>query len=323
MLLVTLLTAAAAACASEAPIRVEPAAARLAPTTSPAPVIAAGSASPAAGAAAGVTPHATRVVPLPATVARPRPFIQDPALEALLREVVGRESDATSVYVKRLSDGSGASLHQDTPYPAASVFKTYVMWEAVRQESIGALDYQQLMEVTPYHAAFELGTERVRAGDRVTVAEAMRLMMSISDTPTAVLLQDTIGWEHVNASLRALGIEDSGLFYPETGPIATARDLGVLLEAIAQGRALPPAAHETMRTLLLSETTDNGLRAGVPATVPVGHKTGLLPHARHDAGIVWLPGAPYVIVVLSDGQHEAGVIEMVARAVHDYYAART
>ena len=328
--LVTMITAG---CASEATIHHDPAASGAtgsAGTGSATPHNRATVIAPTAAAAAAagppsatVTPPPVRVVPLPSTTTRPRPFLQDGALESLLREVVGAERDATSVYVKRLSDGSGASLEQDVPYEAASVFKLYVMWEAIRQESLGHLDFEQVMEVTPYYEAFELGTGQVRAGDEVTVREAMRVMMSISDTPTAVLLQDTIGWENVNASLRAMGIEDSGLFYPEIGAIATARDLGVLLEAIAEGRALTPAAHATMRALLLSETTDNGLRAGVPPTVPVAHKTGLLPGVRHDAGIVWLPGAPYVIVVLSDGQGRVDLIEAIARAVYDYYAART
>jgi beta-lactamase class A len=310
----------ATACASETRMLIEPAPAKVVASAEPH----LRTSSPAATSSPPVvaTPRPARIVPLPSTTTRPRPFIQDAALETLLREVVGSQLDSTSVYVKRLSDGSGASLSQDTPYPTASVFKLYVMWEAVRQESLGYLDYEQLMQVTPYYESFELGTGRVSAGDEVTVGEAMRLMMSVSDTPTAVLLQDTIGWENINASLRSMGIEDSGLFYPETGPIATARDLGVLLEAIAEGRALTPAAHARMRALLLSETTDNGLRAGIPENVPVAHKTGLLPNARHDAGLVWLPGAPYVIVVLSDGQHEAGVIEAVARAVHGYYLAR-
>lgn len=143
--------------------------------------------------------------------------------------------------------------------------------------------------------------------------------MSISDTPTGVLLQDTVGYRNVNGSLRSIGIQDSGLFYPEPGAMATARDMGVFLEAVDAGTGVTPALRNEMIALLLSETTDKGLRAGVPSAVPVGHKTGLLPDARHDVGIVYLDGAPYVIAVMSDGT-SANLTQRISRAVYEYYA---
>lgn len=248
--------------------------------------------------------------------------MQDADLEAQLEAVLGDQRASYSIYVKRLTDGSGASINQDDVYRAASLFKMYVMWEAMRQEALGILSLDQTMEVTPYYKAFDLGTDRVEVGDRVTVREALQLMMSISDTPTGVLLQDTVGFENINAALRALGIEDSGLFYPNDEPVATARDVGVLLEAIAGGGTLPERSREMMKSLLLSEETDNGLRAGVPETVEVAHKTGLLDAARHDAGIVYLDGAPYVLVVLSDRQSRTNLTEEISRTVYEYYAAR-
>jgi len=258
---------------------------------------------------------------MPAPTEHPHPFVPDAALAAILDDVLGDDRPWYGVYVKRLTDNSGASVNQDQVFRTASVFKLYVMWEAVRQESLDVLSFDQEMEVTPYYEAFEMGTHRVAAGDLVTVGEALRLMMSVSDTPTAVLLQDTIGWRNINASMRALGIGDSGLFYPESGPLATARDLGVLLEAIEGGEVQTPEAQALMRSLLLSETVDNGLRAGVPADVAVAHKTGLLPDLRHDAGVVYLKGSPYVIVVLSEREASTNHIPAIARAVYEHYAA--
>lgn len=263
-----------------------------------------------------VTP--ARPMPTPVASVRPKPFIQDAMLEAQLREILGADR-SHSIYVKNLKDGSGASIQQDRAYPMASVFKAFVMWEAFRQRSAGTLSFDHEMEVTPYFKSFELGTNRVQAGDVVTVRTALELMMSVSDTPTGVLLQDTVGYRNVNASLRSIGIQDSGLFYPQPGAMATARDMGVFLEAIEAGTGVSPALRNEMVALLLSETTDNGLRAGVPATVPVAHKTGLLEDARHDVGIVYLDGSPYVIAILSD-RTSANLTQRISRAVHDYYA---
>ena len=209
-------------------------------------------------------------VPATPVESPPQAYVPDPDLQALIETVIGDEQASYGVYVKNLADGTGASINPNRAYRSASLFKVYVMWEAFRQESLGIIDLDGTMAVTPYYKSFELGTNAVDVGDVVSVRTALSLMMSISDTPTAVLLQDTLGFENVNAALQALGIYDSGLFYPGD-PLATARDIAVLLEAIARGAILPDAAHETMLALLLSEQTDNGLRAGVPASVSVGH----------------------------------------------------
>lgn len=256
-------------------------------------------------------------VPPPQTFS-PIPFRQDAALQALIEQVVGDEASSYGVYVKDLADGSGAALSSDRVYRSASLFKVYVMWEAFRQQALGLLSFDDLMEVTPYYKSFELGTDAVAVGDLISVRQALALMMSISDTPSAVLLQDSLGFENVNAGLEALGIYNSGLFYPGD-PLAAARDLGVLLEAIAGGDVLPAESHQEMLALLSSEQTDNGLRAGVPADVPVAHKTGLLEMVQHDAGIVYAPRATYVLVVLWDRQSPTNLIETLSRAVYDYF----
>ncbi|MPZ50261.1 MAG: hypothetical protein GEU75_13355 [Dehalococcoidia bacterium] len=252
---------------------------------------------------------------------QPSPFRPDGELQPLLETILGNEAGSYGVYVKNLDDGRGASVNANAAFRAASIFKLFVMWETFRQQSFGLVDFDDLMEMTAYHKEFELGTNAVQVGELVTVRDALSLMMSISDTPTAVLLQDSIGFTNVNAALEALGIFDSGLFYPGDS-LATARDLGVLLEVIAEGGLLPEASHEAMIELLLSEQTDNGLRVGVPLSVGVAHKTGLLERARHEAGIVFAPKGTYVIAVLWDRESDTNLIEVIAAAVFAHYDQR-
>jgi len=257
-------------------------------------------------------------VPTPPIRPAPLPSGQDERLQALLDDVLAPASQAYGVYVKNLADGSSAGVNFDRVYRAASLFKLYVMWEAFRQASLGSLSFEEVLEVAPYYAAFELGTNAVEAGDLVTVAETLRLMMSVSDTPTAVLLQDRVGVANINQALRALGIENSGLPYP-ADTAATARDVGVLLEAIFEDEGVSETARAEMIALLLSAEIDHGLRAGVPATVDVAHKTGSLAMVLHDAGVVFSPGATYVLVILWDRQGGPSLIEAVSRSVYAYF----
>jgi beta-lactamase class A len=303
-----------------------------APAERPPPLPASTSATPGVAIATATievpppSPSSVPATPTPPDTAptvesSPSIAVHDPALAALLQDVAGDAQGSYGVYVKNLADGSGASMNPDKAFHAASLFKLYVMWDAFRQEAEGSISFDDAMEVTPYYKSWELGTNVVEVGDLVTVREALGLMMSISDTPTGVLLQDTLGASNVNAALEELDIHNSGLFYPGN-PVATARDVGVLLEAIAEGGTLPAAAHQDMIELLTSTRIDNGLRAGVPAEVRVAHKTGSLPMALHDAGIVYLPDNAYVLVVLWDRQGDADLIQLISRRVYEYYEAR-
>jgi beta-lactamase class A len=249
--------------------------------------------------------------------APPSTFVEDKTLQSVIDGVLGDQREHFGVYVKNLETGEGASVDAGRTFITASLFKAFVMWDAFKQREAGQIDFSDTMEVTDYYKSWELGTELVQVGDVITVDFALHAMMSVSDTPSAVLLQDTLGFQAINASLQALGIQDSGLFYPGDA-IVDARDFGVLMEAIYRGSGVTQASRDEMINLLLSEEIDYGLRGGVPADIPVAHKTASLPGAYHDGGIVFSFGGDYVIVVLSDGS-ASDRIPALASAVYAYF----
>jgi len=142
-------------------------------------------------------------------------------------------------------------------------------------------------------------------------------MMSVSDNVSAVLLQDRVGSANINRSLEALGLATTRLL-PDDLP-TTAGEMAILMEMIARGEAVDEAASQEMVNLLASEEIDNGLREGVPQGTLVAHKTGNWSNATHDAGIVYSPGATYVIAVLSETDHETRLTTEVSGAVWEYY----
>ena len=143
-------------------------------------------------------------------------------------------------------------------------------------------------------------------------------MTSISDNISAVLLQDRVGAPNVNATMAALGLKVTGLF--TEGIPATAEDLGVLLEAIHSGPAMDEDSRKQMMELMMGETIDNGVAAGVPSGTKVAHKTGNWSDATNDAAIVFGPKGDYVIVVLSDADHDPSGIKGISDLVYRYLA---
>jgi beta-lactamase class A len=255
---------------------------------------------------------------------QPLPLQEDPALEERLREVLGDEIDAYGIVVKSLEDGRGAAINADKVFYAASLFKVAVLYEVFHQRSLGLLDFQEELLVTPYYASFDLGTLPVGICETISIDEALHAMTAFSDNVSAVLLQDRVGSANINQSLAALGLTTTRLL-PDDLP-TTAGDMALLMEMIARGQAVDEEASQEMVNLLAGEELDNGLRAGVPADTTVAHKTGNWSNATHDAGIVYLPAgqagapsAPYVIAILSEKGYETVLTKEISKAVWEYY----
>ena len=249
----------------------------------------------------------------------PSPFTRDEDLQRMLDEVVGDKAGSYAFYVKDVATGRGAVHNGDRVFNAASLFKLLVMYAVFHQESLGLIDWDDDLVVTPYYDAFALSPRVTKRCQVLTVGEAMDAMLSVSDNAAAVLLQDLAGSGNVNAAIEALGLKDSGLF--EDGLPVTADDLALLMEAIAAGEAISRGASADMVRLLDHDVFENGLVAGVPEGTVVARKTGNWADATHVAGIVYAPFGPYVFVVLTSNGYETSIIEALSRTVYAYFEA--
>jgi beta-lactamase class A len=258
------------------------------------------------------------VPPLPA-FASP---VEDAALLAAVQASLAEAQGRVSVVVHNLADGRHAALAEREVYYAASTFKLGILYEAYRQRDAALLDFGSVLVLDQEYADYDLGTMdllELKAGDSFTVADALRAMIIVSDTPSAVLLQDTVGGQTADATLRGLGIEDTS-FNNRLLP-ATPADMTILLEAIAEGRGVSPDSRLSMLRLLLQEGYKDGIPAGVPEGTTVAHKTGSYADATHDVALVWGPAGPYVITVMTDQPNNWPLVANVSRAVWDYFAS--
>ena len=240
------------------------------------------------------------------------------ALHGALAEAEGR----VSVVVRNLEDGRYAAVSSTEVYYAASLFKLGILFEAFRQADAGVLDFGRIVTLEQKYADNDLGTLELlglHAGDTLTVADAVRAMIIVSDTPSAVLLQDTVGGQTADATLRSLGIEDTS-FNNRSLP-ATAADMSTLMEAVAAGAGVSGESKLRMLQLLLQEGYKDGVAAGLPEGTAIAHKTGSYSDATHDVALVWGPGGPYIISVMTDQPNNWPLIAKVSRAVWDYFAA--
>ncbi|HEX2517118.1 MAG TPA: serine hydrolase, partial [Chloroflexota bacterium] len=87
----------------------------------------------------------------------------------------------------------------------------------------------------------------------------------------------------------------------------------------------PAPAPQSLAALLALSQDQDWLTERLPQGVAVAHKSGQLPGLRHDAGIVYGPGGPFVVVVLTDDLANQGeaerAIAALARRLHDHFQA--
>jgi beta-lactamase class A len=253
------------------------------------------------------------------------PFLTatDPALDQLVRDVLGERLDHYSIVVKELTGGTGVMLDAGRQFYAASLFKLAVMYEAFRQAETGEVPLTTRLNVTQAALNDDLGTlEKVQlqAGDRLSVGRLVELMIVFSDNTASVLLRDTLGRERIDRTMRTLGLRATSVG-SDSLP-TTAADMAVLAEAIAEGRGVSRSASEQMTEMLSEQSVRGRVPAGVPAGVRVANKTGTWEDIGHDVAIVYAPTGTYLLVVLSDLTVRDDLIAELSRAVYAHYADR-
>jgi beta-lactamase class A len=223
-----------------------------------------------------------------------------------------------------LASGDTLFLNADTSFHAASTMKVPVMIELLRRANTGSFRMDQGLLMVNQFASIVDGslyaldsssdsdsTLYHRIGARVRVDTLLRLMITRSSNLATNTLITLVGADAVTRTMRSLGaqriqvlrgVEDGKAFDRGLNNTTTARDLGLILRAIDEGRAAPPAATREMLGILLAQEFNEKIPAGLPPGTRVAHKTGEITAVSHDAAIVYPPGRkPYVLVVLTRG----------------------
>ena len=248
-----------------------------------------------------------------------------------------------AVVARAVGGPAALSIRPDLAFHAASTMKVPVLAELWRSAAAGSCSLDEPIVVRDLFASLLDGSAyRLdpaddseaslygRLGEAVDARELARLMIVRSSNLATNLLVDRLGATAVDAGLRELGVgglrvlrgvEDTAAFRAGLNSTVTAEGLARLLELLAGGAVVSPAASAEMLEILAAQELNDGIPAGLPAGTRVAHKTGSVTRLFHDAGVVSPVGAPpYVLVVLTAGLEEHGdgpaLVASIAREVH-------
>jgi beta-lactamase class A len=208
----------------------------------------------------------------------------------------------------------------DEPIITASLYKLAVLAEAERRVDAGELHYSDIITIEDEDitedGSFEL------AGTELTLDEALEAMITISDNGAALALWHVLGPENINATLQRVGIKDFHVFLNwDEDNIATPRAVGTLLTLLAKRQLISAAASDRMLARLERQQINDRLPAELPEGVVVAHKTGNLPGLTHDAGIIFTPSGPRVVVAMTWDAFDADAYAFIANVGSIVYSA--
>ncbi|MPZ15849.1 MAG: hypothetical protein GEU73_15745 [Chloroflexi bacterium] len=270
------------------------------------------------GTPAVTSPPPVSPPPMPTPINAPRdsryiptPLVPDNELAADVVQRIAGLSGQVGVAIKELDTGRGTSIDPDGEYEAASLYKLPVMYEVFKQRELGALAFDESLVFTQRYVDWDLGTLDRPVDSTITIDEALEQMITISDNSSAVLLTDRVGALNINRDLLGLGLAHTRLVTDDLA--MSPGDALTLLEMIARGHAVNPAASAEMVDVMARQRVNDRLPLLLPDSTVVAHKTGNLPGVVNDVGIVYTPETTFIIAVLIDGTaNEQAAAEAIA-----------
>lgn len=267
-----------------------------------------------------VAAHAQTPTPTPAaTKEAPKPV---PAwLDRRVRAEVAGFKGNVYLYAKNLDTGATYDFGGDEPVRTASTIKVAVMVEAFARVAEGKAKWSD--ELVLGKAARYAGSgvlNELTDGLRISLRDAVTLMMELSDNTATNMVLDYLSTDAVNARMESLGFTQTRIMRrvggggtSKEGQIeankrfglgrTSPREMVLLLEKLERGEVVSPAVSKEMIDLLKREQGTNGIWRNL-WRVDKATKSGALDALRSNVGIIYHPRGRIALAVTCDDMPE-------------------
>lgn len=235
-------------------------------------------------------------------------------MQKVIRDITDNSAGTWSVYYESLSAssyGDHTDVNGSNSMVSASLIKLFIMGAVYQDIEAGLLSHDAV-----YSDIYSM----------ITVSDndaANRLVRNLGDGDAAV------GMEKVNSFASSVGCSQSvqkRLMLDNNGlqNYVSARDCGVLLRMIYEGRCVTKDWSDEMMSCLKAQTVNNRLPAQLPAGTVVAHKTGDLSNLScGDVGIIITQQGSYILCVINnqspnDAQTAQDIANLSARVYEQF-----
>jgi beta-lactamase class A len=255
-------------------------------------------------------------------------------LRRKIEDILTAYSGRWGIVIINQSTGDRLELNPGIVFPAASMIKVPIMYEIMRQAAAGIISLDQSLVVTSSIRTDGAGIlKELRPDITMTIRELVTLMIILSDNTATNMLIDLVGMDTINKTITDLGLRSTVLRRrmmdfdaARVGKENTtsAADLARIFAGIyTNSLGLPQEYGALMLDILTRQQIRDKLPFYLPEEIVIANKTGTLPGVEHDAGILFLPGAPYIISVLTGdlAANYQGIqlIACIGKAVYEHF----
>ena len=240
-----------------------------------------------------------------------------------------------SVYFRDMNTGHWTGIGEDELYRPSSMIKVVTLMatmKSVEDETVSLSDTLSYTPTDPGLQYYPSNDGMVTSSYSVQDLFKSMIMYSDNGSDLALLSNDGIKNEYIslyNAFRLPLASSSDEDFM-------SARSYSVIWRTLYNSTLLSDSdSNQALRLLSMSSFKD-GLVAGVPAGVTVAHKFGeftddapsgvVINRELHDCGIVYYPGHPYLLCVMTRGADFPSLAQTIAgvsKTVYDYVSSST
>lgn len=255
-------------------------------------------------------------------------------LNVLVKDTVQRgDADSVALYLRALNSGRWIGINEHETFSPASMLKVVNM---IAYLKLAEEDPLLLGQSLVYDGSFDEDTKQqiknsapLVPGKTYTIAELINNMIRTSGNNARALLKRHLG--ALQGPYYLNEIYDD-LLLPDPRPDAfdymSPKEYSVIFRVLYNGTYLSATSSERALGILQKTEFRDGLVAGVPSQIAVAHKFGereiSLPdkpplNEFHDCGIVYYPGHPYFLCVMTKGRDSdrlQKVIQDISRSVY-------
>ena len=220
-----------------------------------------------------------------------------------------------SVYLHDLQAGPTMGINEHTPFIPASLLKvplmmTYLNLAGEKPELLQKMLGYRIDGVKSEVPQYYLPSEKIKENEPYTVEELLRRMVVYSDNDAYQVLFNYLQELSPNVNLLHETLREIGIFSPNSSndSVITVKNYASLFQMLFNSSFFQtPEESEKALSLLTASNFHDGLTKKIPPDIEVAHKFGeRFGHTGnekqlHDCGIVYYPGNPYLLCVMTRG----------------------
>lgn len=220
-------------------------------------------------------------------------------VDKLKQELASQTQGLTGTYGIWLQaiDGSfSLGISQNDKFEGASLFKVPLMiayYQKVDKGDLNPSSSYTLKYVDKQAGSGKLSS--LPAGTILTYSDLVKEMAQSSDNTAFEIMGKIVGWNSINQVIKEIGMTNTSFDKSSTTPY----DTGLLFLKLEKGNLISTKSKNELLNFLTNTQFENLIPAGIPKDIQVAHKYAASGSELNDAGIIFVKGKPFILVVLS------------------------